>query len=74
MPALKAGASKTAKRSMMKHEMDKWKSGTMHSGSEKGPIVHDQKQAIAIGLSMSGQSKRSKRKAARKGARGGGRR
>ena len=35
----------------MKATMDEWKSGTLHSGSKAGPIVKNQKQAIAIGLS-----------------------
>jgi len=35
----------------MKPTMDEWKAGTLHSGSKKGPIVRNQKQAIAIGLS-----------------------
>ena len=39
--------------------MDKWKSGTLHSGSKKGPEVHNQDQAVAIMLS-------EKRKAAGK--------
>lgn len=30
------------------HEM---KEGTLHSGSKKGPVVSNPKQAIAIGLS-----------------------
>jgi len=31
--------------------MPKWKKGELHSGSKKGPIVKDHKQAIAIMLS-----------------------
>jgi len=31
--------------------MDEWKSGTLHSGSKKGPIVKNRKTAIAIALS-----------------------
>ena len=31
--------------------MDKWKQGKLHSGSKKGPVVKNQKQAIAIMLS-----------------------
>ena len=31
--------------------MDKWKSGTLHSGSKSGPKVTSQKQAVAIMLS-----------------------
>jgi hypothetical protein len=43
----------------MKATMDEFKSGALHSGSKKGPIVKSRKQAIAIGLS-------EKRKAGRK--------
>lgn len=31
--------------------MPKWKAGKLHSGSKKGPVVKNQKQAIAIMLS-----------------------
>ena len=31
--------------------MHKWKGGTLHSGSKKGPKVKSQKQAVAIMLS-----------------------
>jgi hypothetical protein len=31
--------------------MSKWKSGTLRSGSKKGPRVKSQKQAVAIMLS-----------------------
>jgi hypothetical protein len=31
--------------------MKEWKAGTLNSGSEKGPKVTNQKQAIAISLS-----------------------
>lgn len=36
--------------------MREWKAGTLHSG-EKGKVVKDQKQAVAIALSMCGASK-----------------
>jgi Family of unknown function (DUF6496) len=63
MPKLKRSASKQAKRKRVKEEMDKFKSGSLHSGSKSGPIVTNPKQAIAISLSESGQSrKKSKRK------------
>ena len=35
----------------MKGVMDEGKQGQLHSGSKKGPVVRNQKQAIAIGLS-----------------------
>lgn len=62
MPKLKKSASKKAKKVVMKREMDKFKSGSLHSGSQKGPLVKSRAQAIAIGLSESGQSKKKMKK------------
>ena len=39
-------------KAKIKKTMDEWKSGTLHSGSKKGPVVKSQKQAIAIALSQ----------------------
>lgn len=49
--------TKAQKQAGMKVVMDEWKSGKLHSGSTNGPVVKSQKQAIAIGLSETGQSK-----------------
>jgi len=42
--------------------MKEYKEGKLHSGSKKGPIVKSKKQAIAIAMSESGMSKKSKKK------------
>lgn len=34
----------------VKGVMDEWKAGTLHSGSSTGPVVKNQKQAVAIAL------------------------
>lgn len=31
--------------------MHEWKGGKLHSGSKKGPVVKNQKQALAIAMS-----------------------
>lgn len=43
-------------KNKIKKTMDEWKSGTLHSGSKKGPVVKNQKQAIAIALSQARKS------------------
>jgi len=40
----------------VKQEMRKWAKGELHSGSKKGPVVTDRKQAIAISLKKAGLS------------------
>jgi hypothetical protein len=70
MPKLTRKASKKAKRSRMHAEMSKFKRGKLHSGSRKGPKVKSRKQAIAIGLSESGQGRRKKKRKGAKKRRG----
>lgn len=52
VPKTKAGKAAKVEKSM--HE---FKEGDLHSGSKSGPTVSNPKQAIAIALSQSGQSK-----------------
>lgn len=42
--------------------LGEFKHGDLHSGSKKGPVVQNPKQAIAIGLSEAGLSKKNKNK------------
>ena len=53
----KTPTTKKAKRAAMKTVMHEFKHGELHSGSTTGSKVKKRKQAIAIGLSESGQSK-----------------
>lgn len=55
--------TKKAKAAKVKLVMGEYKRGKLHSGSKHGPKVRSRKQAIAIALSQSGQSKRGKRRA-----------
>lgn len=66
MPIFKKNAPKKVKRKRMKEEMDKFKAGELHSGSKKGPVVKNRKQAIAIALHESGQSKKKSPKKKKK--------
>ena len=38
--------------------MREYKHGTLHSGSKKGPIVRNKKQALAIGISEARRGKK----------------
>jgi hypothetical protein len=44
-------------REKMHQTMQEFKSGELHSGSKKGPLVRNRKQAIAIGLSQARRAK-----------------
>jgi hypothetical protein len=64
--ARKKPTTKAGKRAKVKLVMDEWKAGTLHSGSKKGPIVRSQKQAVAIALHQSGQSRKTASRKTRK--------
>ena len=53
MPHKKESSKGKAKVKKVMHE---YKEGELHSGSKKGPIVHNPKQAIAIALSEARKS------------------
>jgi len=42
------------KPAKIKKVMKEFKSGTLHSGSKKGPVVKSRKQAVAIAMSEAG--------------------
>lgn len=52
--------TKAQKQNVVRHEMHKFGAGNLHSGSKHGPVVTNPKQAVAISLSESGQSKPAK--------------
>lgn len=52
-----------ANKDKVKKVMKEFKSGSLHSGSKKGPVVKSRKQAVAIALS---EAKMSKKKMGKK--------
>ena len=64
--ARKKPKTKAGKRAKMSKTMDEFKRGKLRSGSKSGPKVTNPKQAVAIGLSQSGQRKLAKQAARKK--------
>ena len=62
MAAKKKPRTKAAKARKVDKVMKEYKEGKLHSGSKKGPKVRSRKQAIAIALSESGQSRKKPKK------------
>ena len=52
--------TKAQKQKVVHTEMSKFKHGELHSGSKTGPVVKNRKQAIAISLKQSGQSRKGR--------------
>lgn len=52
--------SKAGKKAKVEKVMHEFKHGQLHSGSKKGKKVRSRKQAIAIALSQSGQSRKKR--------------
>ena len=50
--------TKAGKKAKVHKTMGEFKRGKLRSGSKSGPVVKNKKQAIAIALNQSGQSKK----------------
>ena len=49
-----------AKKGKVEKVMKEYKEGKLHSGSKKGPVVKNKKQAVAIAMSEAGMKKKKK--------------
>jgi Family of unknown function (DUF6496) len=52
--------NKSAKKKKISKVMHEFGEGELHSGSKKGPVVTNQKQAVAIAISESRKKKKKK--------------
>jgi hypothetical protein len=57
VPAMK----KKEKNAKIEKVMSEFKEDKLHSGSKKGPVVKDKKQAVAIAMNEAGKSKKGKK-------------
>jgi Family of unknown function (DUF6496) len=48
-------------KSKVNKVMHEWKEGKLHSGSKKGPVVRNEKQAVAIALSEARKMSKKKK-------------
>jgi hypothetical protein len=44
--------SKPRRQEKVRQTLREFKTGTLHSGSKKGPLVHNRRQAVAIALNQ----------------------